>query len=322
MNEPFLEQAAAACDRYVTFLQRAVDTWRRRHGSGYVTRVARSVSSRVTTPRHRRENLRRMRFLTSVAALAITALPGCSGVASLPDRPATEFRPTVLHPEGTGGNVGAYLCIEAAFQGGQPVAGGEVLALALPLPSSEDLLMFDGCLERPASGLPSGGTFFNTMDRPPGEVIERTRTRGDGSGSVGLPVGVYACAYVYTGDHAGAGGGYGSSLITRPENVFGYRVRLFPAVPVSGYVKWRDGRPAAGAVVRAGVAPAVPNARLVLMTRCDEDGGFALPPVPLGAPGWGSSLTLRADSPEGAHVRREFREADLRGGPVQLTIGR
>jgi hypothetical protein len=234
---------------------------------------------------------------SAIAALAALLVVSACRAPTRPSAAPAVFTPTVL---GVPSMPGAYVGVDARHANGTTAAYAEVIEVVLTWADADPL-------DRPPERL------------GPGTVVQRTETDAKGVAGLAVPAGTRACAYVWSGSFAGAGEAIAANLITRPEHFDGYEVRLVPAVPVRGDVTDADGRPAADATVRAAFRCGTDPGLVVLMTRCNPDGAFALPPVPAGA---GNAVSLRADAPDGASVRRETTIAELRAGPVRLGLGR
>jgi hypothetical protein len=239
-------------------------------------------------------------MIRAAAALAALLAVSACGTPRRPPVNAIVFTPTVL---GTPLTAGAYVSVEARRAGGTAAAFADVIEIVLPGEDADPLAAAPGTV-------------------PAGAVVQRTATDKKGRAGLAFPVGMPACAYVWDGGYAGAGAAMISSLVTRPENVYGYGVRLVPAVTLRGEVTDADGRPAAGATVRAAFRCGADPGLVVLMTTCNPDGDFVLPPVPAGPDDTGNAVSLRADAPDGTSVRRETTTAGLRAGPVRLVLGR
>jgi hypothetical protein len=251
--------------------------------------------------------------MTCARATALATLLAVSACGTQPQPPAApaSFTPTVL---GEFGTPGTYADVHVIGAGGAPATRAEILELVVAWDRDAD----------PLAASPRNRAGREPFFSPPpaGVVVERKVADANGMASLAFPVGLKACAYAYTDDDAGAGEAIAASLITRPENVYGYEVRLVPAVAVRGEVTDADGRPAAGATVRAAFRCGSDPGLVVLMTTCDSGGAFALPPVPAGTGGAASAVSLRADAPDETSVRRAATTSELRAGSVRLVLGR
>jgi hypothetical protein len=147
-----------------------------------------------------------------------------------------------------------------------------------------------------------------------GAVVQQAEADAEGRATLvvrGAPV----RAYAWLGETAGVGEVESGSIVTRAENVYG-EVRLVPAVRVRGEVVDADGRMSCGAIVRVAFRSPSDPRPVVLMTTCDANGGFALPPIPSGP------VSLRADAADGGSVRVETTTDELRRGAVRLALAR
>lgn len=254
-----------------------------------------------------------MRPSSSLALALVLAAIGCAS----PARPVAltgHFAPIVMYPNGvSAGSVGEYEHTTVRRPDGSPAAFADVIELIVPRPNGDPLVA------SPADSADSG--FLDSWHRrAAGTVVERRTANAKGEVSLAFPVGLPACAYAYTDELAGVGEARAASLITRPENVYGAELRLVPAVAVVGDVLDEAGRPARGATVRVAFRSPFGSGHLVLMTTCDDNGAFALPPIPVGKAG--DLVELRADADEARTARLQVTQEDLRGEPVRLVLAR
>jgi hypothetical protein len=252
-----------------------------------------------------------MRPAQSVAVAFVLAAVGCAS----PARPLAltgHFAPTVMYPEGvTEGSVGEYEHTTVRRPDGSPAPFAEAIEVIVPCGKGDPLA------NSPADSADTG--FLDPWHRrPAGTVVERRTANAKGQVSLAFPVGLPACVYAYTDGLAGAGSARAASLITRPENVYGAGLQLVPAAAVAGDVIDDEGRPARGATVRIAFRSPSGTGHLVLMTVCDENGAFALPPIPIGEAG--DLVMFRVDADDGRSARVQVTFEDLRTGPMRLAL--
>ena len=248
----------------------------------------------------------------ATAALAyLLAAAGCA-TAVRPIARTGRFRPTVMYAAGVPeGSAGEYLHTKLVAPGGGPAAFAEVIELIEPGREGDPLAA------SPADSADSG--FLDAWHRrAAGVVVERRQADEKGFVSLAFEVGLRARPYAYTGALAGAGESRAASLITRPENVYGNELRLVPATAVLGDVVDESGEPVRGAFVRIAFRVPSCDGPLVLMTACDDDGAFALPPIPAGDAG--DPVTLRADADGGRSARVDLTPEVRRAGPVRVVL--
>jgi hypothetical protein len=244
--------------------------------------------------------------------LVLLAVVGCAA-APRPIARTGRFDPPVMYPDGVHKDgVGEYESTTVLRPDGTPAPFADVLEVTVPEHDGDPLVL------SPAESAAGGFLQDSWRRRPAGTVVERKRADEKGRVFLAFEVGLRACPYAYCDGLAGAGDARAASLIDRPENIYGAELRLAPAIAVAGDVVDEAGAPVRRAAVRIAFRTRRDSEWLVLMTVCDENGAFALPPVPVGE--GTEPIMLRADADDGRSARAEVNAADLRAGPMRLVI--